>query len=94
MVYRGSVKNGVVVLEGSPPLKEGTEVRVEPIEAEDAERGTAKAIARALASGAHWQGDPEEVDRFLARRKLEKQAEMRAQLDAEKHLKNPFDSGP
>lgn len=32
MTYRGQIKNGVVVLEGNPPLAEGTEVRVEPVE--------------------------------------------------------------
>jgi hypothetical protein len=33
MTYRGQVKNGVVVLEGNPPLAEGTHVRVEAVEA-------------------------------------------------------------
>ena len=32
MTYRGQVKNGVVVLEGNPPLAEGTWVRVEVVE--------------------------------------------------------------
>jgi hypothetical protein len=32
MRYTGKVKGGVVVVEGSPPLKEGTIVAVEPIE--------------------------------------------------------------
>jgi hypothetical protein len=32
MRYTGKVKDGVVVLEGSPPLKDGTMVAVEPIE--------------------------------------------------------------
>ena len=31
MVYRGIVKNGVVVLGGGTKLPEGTEVRVEPV---------------------------------------------------------------
>jgi hypothetical protein len=31
MVYRGKVKNGVVVLDKGTELPEGTEVRVEPI---------------------------------------------------------------
>ena len=94
MVYRGSVKNGVVVFEGSPPLEEGTEVRVEPVESGSDNRGSGPAIARALAAGVHWQGDPEEVDQFLAQRKLEKQAEIHAQLEAERHMKNPFDGEP
>ena len=32
MAYRGQVKNGVVVLEGNPPLPEGTRVRVEAVQ--------------------------------------------------------------
>jgi hypothetical protein len=31
MVYRGKVKNGVVVLENGTGLPDGTEVRVEPL---------------------------------------------------------------
>ena len=31
MKYTGTVKGGVVVLEGSPPLEEGTLVSVEPL---------------------------------------------------------------
>jgi hypothetical protein len=30
--YKGTVKNGVVVMEGWPPLEDGTIVAVEPIE--------------------------------------------------------------
>ena len=33
MTYRGKVQNGVVVLAGPDTLPEGTEVRVEPLEA-------------------------------------------------------------
>ena len=33
MTYRGQVRNGVVVLEGNPPLAQGTAVRVEAVEA-------------------------------------------------------------
>lgn len=32
MKYTGKIRDGVVVLEGAPPLKEGTVVAVEPIE--------------------------------------------------------------
>jgi hypothetical protein len=32
MKYTGKVRDGVVVLEGSPPLKDGTVVAVEPLE--------------------------------------------------------------
>ena len=34
MVYRGQVKNGVVILEGEQSLPEGTIVQVETVEAE------------------------------------------------------------
>ncbi len=30
MIYRGRVENGVIVMEGSPALPDGTEVRFEP----------------------------------------------------------------
>ena len=39
MKYSGKVKDGVVVLEGSPPLKDGTVVAVEPVEAPVASPG-------------------------------------------------------
>jgi hypothetical protein len=32
MTYRGQVKNGVVVLEGTSALPEGTQVQVQPLE--------------------------------------------------------------
>lgn len=32
MRYTGTVKDGVVVLEGVPPMKDGTVVSVEPVE--------------------------------------------------------------
>ena len=35
MTYRGKVKNGVVELEGDDKLPDGTEVRVEPIRADE-----------------------------------------------------------
>ena len=82
MTYRGKVKNGVVVLEGNAALEEGTIVRVEPEELpKPPKRGRAEAIMQAIRSGAHWEGDPAEVDRFLAERKQEKRAEVQAQLE-------------
>lgn len=35
MVYRGHVQNGMVVVEGSPDLPEGAEVRVELVSREE-----------------------------------------------------------
>ncbi|MGB7159635.1 MAG: hypothetical protein WBD40_16330 [Tepidisphaeraceae bacterium] len=80
MVYRGSVKDGVVVLEGSPPLRDGTKVNVELIEEPRTgpRPGSAEAI---LGNPARWQGDPEEVDRLLAELKEMKRAEVQAQLE-------------
>ena len=36
MTCKGRVRNGVIVLEGGASLPEGTEVRVEPVEATEA----------------------------------------------------------
>lgn len=36
MIYRGRVKNGVVLLEAGVRLQEGMDVRVEPVEVESA----------------------------------------------------------
>ena len=38
MTYRGRVKNGVIVLDDSASLPDGTEVQIEPVNGED-ERG-------------------------------------------------------
>ncbi len=35
MTYRGQIKNGVVVLEGNPPLPEGAQVELELLEEKD-----------------------------------------------------------
>ena len=80
MTYRGQIKNGVVVLEGNPALKEGTVVNVEPVGAPVA-RSNGAEIVKAIEEGAHWAGDPSEVDQFLAELKREKQAEVEAQIE-------------
>jgi len=36
MTYRGQIRNGVVVLDGRPPLDEGTIVTVEPVTTSEA----------------------------------------------------------
>jgi hypothetical protein len=95
MTYRGQMKNGVVVLDGNPQLTDGTEVRVETLDAAPKPRiGSAEAIMQAVESGAVWQGDPAEVDRFLADRKKEKQAEVQAQMAEWKReqLEEPTDT--
>jgi len=77
MTYRGRVKNGVVVLEGSPPLEEGTRVRVETDNAPSPQPGTWAAIRAALDSGAVWEGDAAEMDRLLADLKEMKRDDVR-----------------
>jgi hypothetical protein len=42
MVYRGRVKNGVVVLEGPARLEEGAEVSVRPLRRPSRSRGRSK----------------------------------------------------
>lgn len=79
MVYRGSVENGVVVLDG-PPLREGTIVEVEPVD--DPARpvpGSGAAVVEPLRKSGGWVGDPGEVDRLLADLKREKWEEVRQQ---------------
>jgi hypothetical protein len=78
MTYRGRVQNGVVVLDGAPPLVEGTVVNVEPLPEQNADPrpGTAAAILRHAGT---WQGDPGEIDRLLAELREMKWAEVEAQ---------------
>ncbi len=78
MTYMGHVKHGVVILDGNPPLDEGTLVRVEPV-AESASRyarGSAQAILRHTA---RWHGPDEEIDRLLADLRQMKQQEVEAE---------------
>lgn len=84
MTYRGRVQNGVVVLEGAPPLREGTVVTVAPLVESSAEPrpGTPEAILRHAGT---WEGDPAEIDRLLAELREMKWAEVEAQQ------KNPQD---
>jgi len=91
MIYRGTVKNGVIVLEGTPGLQDGTVVRVEPVDLSRAQRGTAEAIMHAVESGAHWHGGADEADSLLAELKEMKQAELKAQndLDSDRLLDKP-----
>jgi hypothetical protein len=83
MEYVGQVKNGVVVLEGGPPLAEGTRVRVSAFAAADdpqsPPRGSAAAILR---SAARWHGPPEEMDALLEELRRTKWAEVEAQRNA------------
>lgn len=49
MTYRGTIRNGVVELEGGNGLPEGTVVTVEPVEADDDEAGQGHARLMKLA---------------------------------------------
>ena len=82
MTYLGRVKDGVLVLEGSPALTDGTLVRTEPVESGS---GTAPAECRpgsvdaVLSAAGHWHGDAEEMDRLLAELSESKWAKVKAQ---------------
>ncbi|HEY8665526.1 MAG TPA: hypothetical protein VIL86_02620 [Tepidisphaeraceae bacterium] len=76
MTYRGQVKHGVVVLDGDPPLEEGTIVSVEPMEP-GSQRGTAAAI---LKHAGIWESCKDEVEEQLAILRQMKQDELKAQL--------------
>ena len=65
MVLGGTVRNGVVVLDPTSALREGTRVRVEP-ESESttsARRGSPKAV---LSVSGTWDGPSDEIDALLA----------------------------
>jgi hypothetical protein len=62
MTYRGTVKQGVVIFKKKPPLKDGTSVRVEPIERTAAPR---RRKARAFHPVKPWVGPPGELDALL-----------------------------
>ena len=79
MTYRGRVKNGIVVLDGSPPIEEGTLVDVVPIVPQETpRRGSAQAIMR---HAGIWEPVAEEVDEQLEILKQIKQEELRRQMD-------------
>ena len=79
MTYRGRVQNGVVVLEGNPPLEEGTLVRVEPFP-----NTAPPSASRRTASGysGTWHGEPGELERLLAEVQAMRDADLRLSEDA------------
>jgi hypothetical protein len=84
MTYRGRVENGVVVFDGTAPLREGTIVEVQPAaHNDDSQRGTATAILR---HAGIWADQADEVDQLLPELRDEKQAELRAQRDQDASL--------
>lgn len=65
MTYQGTVKGGMVVFPHELPLKEGTRVRVEPLEADPSENPALPGDPRAIAtSGVTWV-DVDELDHLL-----------------------------
>lgn len=84
MKYRGRVERGLVVLDRSLPLRDGTIVDVEPISTEtmlDAHmrppRGSALAVLR---HAGIWSAESEEVDHALAELRGIKEAEVATQI--------------
>jgi len=74
MTYRGQIKNGVVVFDGKPPLKEGTVVRVEaePEPQKECAPDTAEVAVK------HEESQGEEWDRLLREMEEEEQVQMDA----------------
>ena len=72
MVYRGRVKNGVVVLDDPNSLPEGTQVRVEPVEATQqttlaerfADESERRQILRRVTARMQTNMWPENISRF------------------------------
>ena len=83
MQYHGRVKNGVVVFEDDrSPLRDGTAVRVEPIDADNGRprRGSREAI---MAHAGIWADASDEMDHLLAELKQSKQAELSNRTDGD-----------
>lgn len=59
MVYHGTIKQGMVVLDEVPPLKDGTRVEVQLVEADQPEGQSFHPVGS-------WDGPPGELDRLLA----------------------------
>ena len=72
MVYHGTVKNGVIVLDGASPLADGTLVRIEPVAMPSA---SAAALLRAAGI---WSAAAADVDKSLEDLRLMKQQEVEA----------------
>lgn len=78
MVYRGIYKDGVIVFDAAPPLKEGQTVRVRPVRQsrKRPRRGTAPAVLQIAGT---WAGAPGEVDWLSAQLGESKRAEVAAE---------------
>ena len=77
-MYRGTVKNGVVVIDGEISLKEGARVTIEeePNAPGVPRAGSPKALLRAAGK---WSGPPGELGRLLAQLREMKQRELAAE---------------
>jgi len=64
MTYRGVVKKGVVVLDKSKALKDGTRVRVQPVASANGKPKRRKSPR--LRRVGSWEGPPGEFERLLA----------------------------
>jgi hypothetical protein len=75
MTYTGEIHKGVVVLDGSPQLEEGTKVRVEITS--NRHKANAEAV---LNNTARWHGPDGEIDCLVSELREMKQEELRLQL--------------
>ncbi len=78
MTYRGTYKNGVIVFDAAPPLKEGQRVRVKAVSRRRSgpRRGSAEAI---LPHAGTFVGEPGEMGDLLAQLRSVKRAEVAAE---------------
>ena len=80
MTFRGTVKKGVVVFASTPPLPDGTVVRVEPVTARP--RRSKPKRKQPLRPVGRWAGGLEEIDRLLAEVQRLRDADVPLERDA------------
>jgi hypothetical protein len=80
MTYRGTVKGGVVVFSKSPRLKDGTQVRVEPVKSP--RKASPGRKRRGLHPVGKWEGEEGELQRLLGEVQLGRDSDLALERDA------------
>jgi hypothetical protein len=80
--YRGTVRNGVVVVDSPAPLAEGTTVHVQPVDSENADDANDSARVPHFHPVGAWDGPPGELDRLLADVQHARDADLDSERDA------------
>ncbi len=81
MTFRGTVKNGVIVIQGALLPPEGATVRVEVDDTKHT-RGTAAAL---LAADVCWEGQSAELDRLLGEVEHMRLEDLRMEINGPKN---------